>query len=720
MTGEKSRRPLQETFASVAVLTASDIARQNLTNLYELLDTIPNVAIDGNQTTFSIRGVDAFNVSGSGEGPLASVYLDGAAIPRLALASGPLDVFDVAQVEVFRGPQSTIQGRNTLAGAVIINTADPTFGWTGKARLILRKESGETRAGLALGGPIIDDEIAFRVTGEASKTDGFMQNVTLGRHADRTASLALRGKILIQPAIAPRLSVLAGILHDRHERGAFYGELDSPFAAVDRVVTSDVQDVRSVDSRIGSVTARYEIGAQSTLISLSNFSRFRFRSLADADRTATPDQLSRIDEPTRTFQQEVRFHFREPWMEGIIGAVYLRERRAYQFSATQSLSLSSLGVPAQLQSIGLPQTAIDEVIALYGGTLPIQNSLSQPQLTQNHAAFTDLTVPLAGRTRLRLGLRYDREGQKRSATQTVVINRALPDPRSLAAPTLGPIVSRLNASLQALAQGGNSGGESTQVVYDAWLPMVGVTHDLSKDVAVAGTVRRGYRAGGAGINQQRGESFSFRPEFTTNFELAVRSAWLDRHLTINANLFWTEWKNQQIAVQLTPGSLYDTQIVNAARSRLYGFEMESRARITDALDIYAGIGFTRANFKEFDLHRRAAAVSYQGKEFPRAPRWSISGGASFAHPRGPFANLGASYRSAYYQTVANQEARDIPGRATVNARIGWKGRFLSASLSASNIFDVQKSEQFFIDTDGRRRGALSEPRVLGLVLEGQI
>src|SRR3546814_8477966 len=80
-----------------------------------------------------MRGIDAFNVSGGGEGALASIYVDGAPIPRLALASGPLDLFDVAQVEIWRGPQSTVQGRNALAGSVIINTVDPGFDWTGRS-----------------------------------------------------------------------------------------------------------------------------------------------------------------------------------------------------------------------------------------------------------------------------------------------------------------------------------------------------------------------------------------------------------------------------------------------------------------------------------------------------------------------------------------------------------------------------------------------------------
>lgn len=720
VTGEKLRRRISETFSSVTVVTGDDATEQDLLSIYDVLDRIPNVVVDGNHTTFSIRGIDAFNVSGSGEGPLASVYVDGATLPRLALASGPLDIFDVAQVEIFRGSQSTIQGRNSLAGAVIINTADPGFDWTGKARLLLREQSGERRAALAVGGPLAGDQLAFRLAGETSQSDGLLRNVTIGQDADQRNSMAVRGKLLIKPTALPRLSILVGMVHDRHERGAFYSELDPPYPATGRIVTSDVQDVRRVASTIGTINARYEVGTGWALTAVGSLSRFRFRSVSDADRTAALGQISRIDEPTTSFQQELRLNFREPWIEGLVGAFYLRERKAYRFTADQSLSLSSLGVPGRLRSAGYPAAAVDAALALYSGAIPIQNSLSQPQLTKNVSAFTDMTFLLSHRAHLRVGLRYDREAQHRTAMQSVAIGQALPDPVFVSIPALSSIVTQLNATLQTLVAGANSTARPTELVYDAWLPLVGVSYDLNRALAISASVRRGYRAGGTGLNQQRGQSFSYGPEFTTNYELAIRTSLFDRRLTLNANLFWTEWKDQQVAIQLTPGSLYDTQIINAARSRIYGFELEGRAQIGSGLDTYAGIGLTNARFKKFLLDGGTEIASAAGKEFVRAPRWTITAGASYTDRRGPFASLNAHYRSAYYQTVADQSVRDIRARAIVDAKIGWKGRIVSAYVTASNIFNVQKPEQFFVDIDGRRRGALSNPRMLGIAVEGQI
>ena len=199
VTGEKAGRSLQDTPTSVSVTTSRSIDDQNLTSVYDVFDRAPNVMTDGTRTSFSIRGIDAFNVAGGGDGALATLYLDGAAIPRLAMASGPLDLYDIAQVEILRGAQSTIQGRNALAGTVIISTIDPSFDWTGKGRLLLTDRDGQRRASAVIGGPIVDDQIAFRLVGEIKRADGLIRNLGTHEDADRQTSKTLRGKLLLTP-----------------------------------------------------------------------------------------------------------------------------------------------------------------------------------------------------------------------------------------------------------------------------------------------------------------------------------------------------------------------------------------------------------------------------------------------------------------------------------------------------------------------------------------
>jgi len=131
ITGEKLSRRLQDTPTSVAVTSAQDIDDQNLRNFYDIAQRTANITTTFQNSGFTIRGIANTNVTGVGTSDLATVYLDGSPLPRVAL-SGPLDLWDIDSVEILRGPQSTLQGRNALAGAVIIKTTDPSDDWSGR------------------------------------------------------------------------------------------------------------------------------------------------------------------------------------------------------------------------------------------------------------------------------------------------------------------------------------------------------------------------------------------------------------------------------------------------------------------------------------------------------------------------------------------------------------------------------------------------------------
>jgi iron complex outermembrane receptor protein len=721
VTGEKANRTLQDTPASVAVTTNETITNQNLISVYDILERTPNLSVNGNRTTFSIRGIDAFNVSGGGDGALASVYLDGAVLPRTALTAGPLDLYDIAQVEVFRGPQSTVQGRNALAGAIIIRTTDPNYDWTGRARVMLTGRSGERRAGAAVGGPIVDGQIAFRLAGEVARSDGLIYNQTTKADGDRRASETVRAKLMLTPDALPGLKIVATYLHDRHKRGTFYSEFQAPFVLKDRIATEDVPDTQTVKSDIGTLEISYKIDDRFSVSAVTNYSDILFTSRTDSDRSADPGQVGQVTDPDKTFQQELRLNLDLGWVQGLVGAYYLRDdNRDYFFKATQNLQLRRLGVDRTLLAMGLPQSTVDAVINLYGGgAVPIQNSLAQPKLTTNYAGFTDLTFPITRTLKFRAGLRYDHESQRRGATQTVVITRDLPNPAALPIPALAPIVTQLNALLRAQATGANSAEPVRTVTYQAWLPKAGITWDISRDAALSFTAQRGYRAGGSGLNQQRAQAYTFDPEYTWNYELALRSEWLNRKLTVNANAFWIDWKDQQVSVQLTPGAVFDTQVINAGKSRLYGFELDMQGRPTRTLSVYAGLGYSNTRFQEFDVSLGQLFQGAAGNEFANAPHWTLSGGATWQHPTGLFANINANYRSAFYQTTQAQTVRDISARTIVNTRVGWQNAHFGAYLFVSNIFDVQKPASFFADFDGRTRGVLTDPRLVGISFEGR-
>ena len=719
--GEKVARTLQGTPSSVAVTTATAIADQNLLSVYDVLDRTPNLTVDANRTSFSIRGIDASDVSGGGYGSLASVYVDGAVLPQKALSVGPLDLFDVSQVEVFRGPQSTIQGRNAVAGAVIIRTNEPSYHWSSKLRFLMTDKDGQRRAAAAVGGPLVEDQVAFRIAAESARSDGLVRNVTANIDADQRTTETMRARFLFTPKSAPGLQILATYSHGRFRRGTLFSDFSAPYKPRYRVSTEDVPGSQRVRSEIGSIEISYSLDPGLRLNSVTNYSRLRSLTITDPDRSPASGQRSRLVDPTKTFQQELRLNIDRDWVHGLVGGYHLQEdNRGYAFDSFQNLSLQSLGVDRQLRALGLEPRTVDAVLNLYGRVVPIRNTLAQPLLIKNYAGFADFTFPLTARLQILAGIRYDRESQSRGAIQTVEITQPLPDPATLPIAQLAPVVAQLNSVLRGTAASASSVEPPRRVTYHAWLPKAGVTYQIDDNFTVSAATRRGYRAGGAGLNQQRAQAYEFEPEFVWNYELALRSQWFDRLLIVNANFYRLDWKEQQISVQLTPGVMFDRQVVNAGKSRLHGLEIDIEAHPSRSLTFTAGIGYARTRFRKFDVTvSEIVQGAAEGNEFARAPHWTLSGAATYRHASGFYANVNANSRSAYFQSVIDRSRRDIPGRTVVNAKLGWQGPHFGTSLVATNIFNVEKPTQLFTDQDGRTRGTLNDPRILGLLFEGR-
>src|SRR5690606_20781209 len=149
---------LQDTVTSVAVVTPRRIEEEHIVSLQEVFQRTANVTETYGTTGFTIRGIANYGVSGGGDGALATVYVDGAAMPATLLQAAPTDMWDVAQVEILRGPQSTLQGLNALAGAVIVQTTDPGDTWEMRARASYT-DADESQFAIAAGGPVIPGEL---------------------------------------------------------------------------------------------------------------------------------------------------------------------------------------------------------------------------------------------------------------------------------------------------------------------------------------------------------------------------------------------------------------------------------------------------------------------------------------------------------------------------------------------------------------------------------
>lgn len=704
VTGEKTDRSIQDTPTSVALVTTKEIEEQNLVDVYDLINRTANLNSTFGKQGFTIRGIANSNVTGVGTGDLATVYLDGSPLPRSAVSTGPLDLWDLAQVEILRGPQSTLQGRNALAGAIILKTTDPTYEWTGKARVILTDQDEQRRYAAAIGGPIVADQIAFRLSAERSRADGLIENPT--RNDDRAGfrdSDAVRAKLLFTPTDLPGLRVLASYLHDEHSSGATYSFADVANSWKDRTVLGNRPTIDKARSDIGTLDVGYRLSPELTLASVTTYSHIRTSTIYDGDNLPVDTAYGDFTQDQQTFSEELRLNFDHGPFKGLLGGYYSHLDNKHD----RSHSVFKLSV---VDDLGLPP----QVATFYPAQLVIDTSQFYPQTVETAAIFGDATWQVAPRLKLHGGFRYDYEHQVRANDNTVILTTPLPDPANFGA--LGPTVAGINALINGQLLAANSSSPPAKTTFQAFLPKLGATFDVTDDVSLSATIQRGYRSGGSGVNPGKGALYTYKPEYTWNYELALRSLWLDKRLSLNANAFYIDWKDQQVNVQLS-GNVYDYETQNAGSSRVYGFELESRFQATAELNTYASIGYANTRFQDFTV-TGATVADLSGHEFANAPRWTLAVGGTWKSEAGWFVNLNASYRAAAYQQVTDQTARQLKARTLVNAKAGWQSDRYGAFLTANNIFNTHYFDYSYLNGT-RQQALLGEPRIVGATLEAK-
>ena len=165
-----------------------------------------NLTSSGSTSSIAIRGIGRNGASGQGRGVTSNVYVDGSPLSGTALGRSLTSLWDVEQVEVLRGSQSSVQGRNALAGAIVVTTADPTYSPEGKLRLSYGENSSYQVAG-AFSNAIIDEQLAFRLAADIQESDGFIDHIHADKNADYEDRLLLRGKLLFEPKAIDDLSV---------------------------------------------------------------------------------------------------------------------------------------------------------------------------------------------------------------------------------------------------------------------------------------------------------------------------------------------------------------------------------------------------------------------------------------------------------------------------------------------------------------------------------
>lgn len=667
--GQKIERSLQDTKEAITVFTAEEIEDRILLDLEDVFNQTANAFEFANGENFGIRGITQNSGStGGGSGQLGSLYIDGVAYTGFATRFGPKDLWDVEQVEILKGPQSTNLGRNALIGAVVVTTKKPTDEFEAAGRVEIatfNKRSFEAMVNL----PVLDN-LSVRFSGEYLETDGFNENVTRDEDDyDARDNKTARAKILFEPTEWMSLLLTGQYAQTNRGQDIFRGDLqplesrnssanlnafedyEARNAALD--VSVDLFDnlsVRSITSVIDGTYDRFDDDDEGP----EGFDAFRGRHVED-----------------NNWAEELRFNYTSDWLDGALGGYYTQVDLINNTRGLTNIDPTLVGLPGSL-------------VPFYPALLQVQSDRPFEQETTNKAFFTEWDLHLSDQWTVSAGVRYEFEEQTISSnTSTTLLNIAeLPNPAVFPSPPfppiLGPSIAATNAFI--LSQLSATAFPSETTDYSAWLPHGGVTFNVNDDLSISAFYKRGYRAGGVELNLI-GVRSDFDPEFLDNYEVALRSVWLDGRLIANANAYYGDWKDQQVTFCPT-ASTFNCVITNAGESEIYGVEFDTQFFMNDSTSFFLSLGYANTEFKNFVS---GLFGDLGGNEFASSPNVNLAIGGKHFFDEHLYMSGNVSYQDSHFADTRNDFTLDP--RLLVNFKAGWENENFGFVFYGTNLTD---------------------------------
>lgn len=690
ITGQKIARTQMETVSSVMVIDDQmllDNARTG--NLFDVLDMAPNVTNAGGFNRLAIRGISNSGVTSTNSGAgTIGVFIDNGLVTPRGMQDNAIGTWDIDSIEVLRGPQSTTGGRNSLAGQIIIRTKAPEFDSNGAARVSFG-EHGTVQTALMQTGALTNN-LAYRITADYQRTDGYLENDILQDDAfNRNNTSNFRLKLLYQLDNEGEVNLTLGRNRFRENGDAAVDSKQS--GRKSRLNYPSFWDTKANHA---SLTVTLPLNKEWEFQSNTGYIASDFFRTTDFDGSSStpvvpglipgtqiPTDTAILDQQTDdyNFNQEFLLRFNNDKIRSVMG-LYLAQGESDDYYIAEDVFIP-------FPNPFYPNPPLTSIPLL------LDTATASKEEFTTYALFGDIDYKLTDQFTLMAGLRVNRENRENQ----VRLNTG----RAISYLTLDPIIDSL---LSSFSGNGASDKDSTVV-----LPKLGFNYEWNKDLTTGFVIQKGYRPGGVSVNLIRGEVREYDEESTVNYEASLR--WrVNQDTNFNANLFYTDWKDQQVAVApkgaVNPN---DFLIENAGRSSLNGFELNADTRVTPDWTIYGGVGYTNTEIDEFRANPAA-----EGKEFEFSRKFTANLGSTYLFGDGWLSTVNVSHAGSGAPSLNSNDHR-LSAYTLVNVKVGYEAENWSASIYANNLLDDEYETQ-------RRNNPTygdvnyADPRVVGVEL----
>ncbi|MGE5723025.1 MAG: TonB-dependent receptor [Sphingomonadales bacterium] len=605
VTAQKRVQSLQDVSVAVTAVGQDRIANNHVNNLQDLQTIVPTVNFgnDFNQAKIFIRGVGA-NTSTTGSSTGVAFHVDGVYVARAEAQLTSL--FDVERVEILRGPQGTLYGRNAVGGSINVITAKPTEDLSGYARLTYGNYN-QIVSEAAVSGPIVDN-ILFRVAVKTEDRDGFGKNPVSGKDVDDAKRRMARANLLFN--FSPDVSLLltgevfrqddsSGAVHYR--RGSFPGvpRLASlgvgGYAVHKRDLATESEPGTDTKTHAFTATFKAKPTSQLTITNIANYRKFKTSLFQDLDLSAVVDSLPTNGMPTTVqerriyseqYSNELQLNYSVRYFDLVMGGFYFHERQRPIDNVGLARRNGLATNIAKYQALGL----LDEAYKLCGyGPGTVGGTVIAPKRVCTRSNLGTEAAALYGQARvgfgmfseglssvtLKLGGRYSHE-HVTSENPSVVI-------------TAGGAGIVLHPT---------AAGTHRERSFNDFTPEVGLEWEPNRNLLAYYTYSEGFKAG-SGENAS-GSTTIVDPEKIKNHEIGIKSRWLDRHLTVNLAAYSYKLAGLQLNKTIAGGPTgYTTIFDNAASTKAKGVELEMFATPLPTLRFSAALSYTDAKFEDY-------------------------------------------------------------------------------------------------------------------------
>ena len=651
VTAQKRSESIQDVPISVQVFTDQAIERLGARTLSDLGTATPSLVFGGlgkgNQQQMGLRGVVDF-ARNVGIDSRMGVYIDGVFQGRSYASDVPLLGLD--SVEVLRGPQGTLFGRNTETGAISLVTKAPSDEFEAR----LGAEAG--RDSLFAGRAYINGPISERLSGSFSasyeEAEGYYDNKTLNEDMGDWDTTAVRGQLRFDATDNLDVTLAADYFEKNSEVPiAVNAELD-PFASYQSFVPSD--DSKGYGY---ALTANYAFDNDYTLTSISAFRHAEFETFADDDYVAPNILAVDFDEDADQFSQELRLVSPQgdsfDWVAGL-----------YYFTSDLETDRKLFAYPAFYELVvGPPLDQFAEPLTGYT-TVPAEVN------TDMYSAYLHGNYRFTEKLELTAGVRYTYEEKDVDWQQFNV----QADPETAAAleeATGAPLTQAPYGLIGAI----NYEPVKEDWDDDDWSPTVGLNYFVNDDVMLYGKYARGYKSGGWNADFMTAglEYFAYDSESVDSFELGIKSTLFEDSLRFNLAVYHAEYDDYQVFQRVFNSSGNPSiQLTNAGEVTTDGVELETTWIPMERLQFTLNASYLDT---EYDTFINQDGGDFSGNELPFAPEWSAYVGAQYILPIGQSGdlalNLDWSYTDEQYTDPANTAGDLLDSYDIVNARLTY-------------------------------------------------